>query len=162
MTPKTILRALFCCAALSTCAAAFGAQNTFPDRGTCGFAGTWSYPFTYLYGHNPGPGWGVTTLGTFDFGAKTFAANIVLLNPAGSASTEAQLQAIGTFSVSPGPIPGSALLTAKVTLDGSQTTMTFNALPVGRGDSVLNSVLIQTGPGPIGSADGGFVADCKF
>jgi hypothetical protein len=154
MTLNNLFRALLCGAALSTCAAAMGGQNTLPDRGACGFVGTWSYPFAYQYGPNAGPGWGVTTMGTFDFGAKTFAANIVL--------TETQMQAIGTFSVSPGPIPGSARLTAKFTVDGSQTTMTFNALPVGRGDSVQNSVLIQTGPGPVGSADGGFVAECKF
>lgn len=136
----------------------FGERGALPEKGVCAFTGTMSYPFTYMYGPNPGPGWGVTMLGSIDWQARTMAVNIVQINPAGSASTEVQVQAKGTFALSAGPIPRTALLTASLNIGNSPAVMGFNVMPVGNGSSVL----IQSAAGPVGSADGGFVAECKF
>jgi hypothetical protein len=141
--------------AMLAAATVYAAPSSFPTSGVCGFAGTMSYPFVYQYGFNAGPDWGVTLLGTLDWGAKTAAINVMQINPLGPQSTEHQVQFSGPFTLNAGPIPQSAQLT--ITFPGGGS-FAMNALSVSKGTSIL----LQSGPGPVGGADGGFVAECKF
>ena len=153
MQRKLALRLSLLAAAMLCSATAFAV----PNAGVCSFVATMSYPFAYQYGRNAGPDWGVSVLGTLDWENKVANINVVQMNPNGPASTQSQVQISGPFTVTPGPIPQSAQVNIAFTGGGS---FVLNALPTGRG--MNSSVLLQLGPGPIGSADGGFVAECRL
>src|SRR5215470_3740609 len=71
-----VVVALAWAAMYSACALAIA---QIPGKGTCGFLLTMSYPFTYLHGSDPGPGWGLDALGTINFQTKTISVNITLI-----------------------------------------------------------------------------------
>ncbi|HUM01441.1 MAG TPA: hypothetical protein VL084_04100 [Thermoanaerobaculia bacterium] len=123
-----------------------------PTKGTCGFLLTMRYPFAYLYGADPGPGWGMDALGVIDFKAKTIGINFVLQDPYPVPSTEYQAQALDLpFTTSPGPVPGSFTITFYPYPD---VTFGLNLLPVNGGTSFLMQNFNPTPDAQGGSATG--------
>jgi hypothetical protein len=140
----------------STYSASAFAIAQIPGKGTCGFLLTMSYPFTYLHGSDPGDGWGLDALGTINFVTKTISFNITLIDPAPLPSVEAPFSFTTTFTLSPGPVPGSSTLTFSFPDNGG--TFTFNLVAVNGGKTIL-----MQGFNPnAGGQDGSIVGKCEM
>jgi hypothetical protein len=134
-------------AALSTQALA-----ALPTTGTCGFVGNFSYPFTYLYGNNPGNGWGLNWLGTINFSTSTITINVVFIDPVPPLPPrQSQQSYTATFTTSSGPITGASTITFSV----NGGSLALNLMPVNSG----NTILVQGGPV---FSDGGFTGVCQM
>jgi hypothetical protein len=137
------------------------ALSTMPNTGTCGFIGSLQYPFAYMFGLNPGTGFGMNVMATLNFDTKAIAGNIVTMNPAAALTTQQQSTFSGTFTVTNGTLTGSSVVSASVTIAGSPATtnfFTWNVLPVNGG----NTLLMQLAPAPAGQASGAMAGVCQF
>jgi len=152
---RAILGSLLLAGALGGASESAVAIAALPTSGVCGFAVSIQYPFVYIYGSSPGPGWGMNVLGTLDFGASKISANFVLQNPIGPGTTESQVQVTAPFTAAAGPIAGST--TISFTPSGG-TPLTFNLLAVNGG----NTLLMQGFNPTAGSQDGGAAGVCQF
>ena len=155
--------ALACVSTYSECAnhgggggSGGGVVPTLPTKGMCGFLLTMSYPFAYLHGNNPGPGWGVDALGTIDFQASTIAFNITLENPAPLPSTQFPFTFTTTFTTSAGPIPNSSTITFSIPDDPS--VYTINLIAVNGGKTILMQFFSPTP----GNQDGSSTGRCEM
>jgi hypothetical protein len=133
-----------------------GGLSGLPTKGTCGFLLTMSYPFAYLHGNNPGPGWGVDALGTIDFQTSTIAINITLEDPAPLPSKQYPLTFTTTFTTSAGPIPNSPTITFNIPNDPS--VYTINLIAVNGGKTILMQLFSPTP----GSQDGSVTGTCEM
>jgi len=154
--------ALACVLTYSECALARGGGGggggggtALPTKGICGFILTLSYPFVYLYGNDPGPGWGIDALGTIDFGTSTISLNITLMDPAPFPPTQYPLTFTTTFTTSAGPIPNSSTITFN--FPGSASVFAFNLIPVNGGKTIL-----MQGISPTGGQDGSATGTCQM
>ena len=132
------------------------AITQLPGKGTCGFVFTNSYPFAYLHGSDPGPGWGTSVLGTINFQTSTISLNIILIDPAPLPSTEAPVTFTTTFTTSPGPVPGSSTITFSFPND--DPVVTLNLIAVNGGKTILMQVFSPTA----GSQDGSDTGRCEM
>jgi hypothetical protein len=141
------------------------ALSPLPTSGACGFVFSIDYPFDYLYGQNPGSGYGVSALGTIDFTNQVISLNLLLQNPGNSTNTSENQSAFTNlrFVTSSGPVAGSYIISFN--LDGSapssnpaDNAFNWNAIPVNDG----NSVLIQSFNTQAGSQGSSPVAECQM
>lgn len=131
------------------------AVAALPTKGTCGFQLTMTYPFAYLHGNDPGPGWGLDALGTINFQTKTISANITLIDPAPLPSTETPLTFTAPFTTVPGPIPGSSTIT--FSFPGDTAVFGINLIAVNGGKTILMQFFA-----PPGGQDGSITGKCEM
>ena len=159
MLLKNVIVGLF--ALISIISGAAHATAALPTTGTCGFVGGFNYPFVYMYGGNPGAGWGVNFFGTLNFSNNTYSINILMLNPGVQGSTqptENQTVVSGTFTVNAGPVPGSYAVSMPNFASSTGAPYVFNLLPVNNG----NTILMQFWNPNSGGQDGGQVGVCQM
>jgi hypothetical protein len=162
------IRPLTIASALLLGASSAVAVSALPTTGTCAYLGSFHYPFMYLKEYPQagfGSPFGLSILATFNFDTKAVSGNVVQINPCPSQCTQSQEQMSfsGTFTVSNGPVPNSYLLSTTLTLPALPAPITvtdfkWNAVPVNGG----NTLLMQLGPMPNDSSDGGMAGVCQF
>jgi len=150
-SPRRRLKALALCCALASFAPWASAIAPMPISGECGFVLSLQYPFAYLFGSNPGTGYGMNMLGTINYSTKTISANIVLQNPAAAnTTTESQSAFSVPYTVSSGPVAGSYTLT----FTAAANTLTINLIPVNGGNTALLQFFNPTAGGQNAGAAG--------
>ena len=134
-----------------------GGSFGLPTKGTCGFVFPMSYPFAYIDGSDPGPGWGMDALGTIDFQTSTISMNITLEDPKLPAQ-QYPLNFSAPFTAAQGPFTGSATITFN--FPNSTDAFGFDVIPASSGKTFLLQQAVT--PGTETPGDGSITVRCEM